>query len=303
MPTIIKIETGEIMDKSKKPTILGYASGIGAGNHDCSKGPDAIRKSNYFSKINDFIDQFKLFNAGNSVEKLNAIPEIAKINDELAKTVSQLVRNNQFFITLGGDNCCSIGTWSGAAAAKKERAKIGLIWIDAHMDSHTPDSSHSKNVHGMPLAALLGFGDERLTNIMTPSAKVQPENVVVIGARSYEAEEKDLLDQLNVKIYYMSDIEELGLDVVLQEAIERVNKHASGGYGICLDLDVIDPEEAPGVGSPEPNGIPSEDVLEAFDYLKHDRRLLGLEIVEFNPVLDKENKTEKLIVDLIKHFI
>jgi len=290
------------MDKSKKITLLGYASGLGAGDHGCAQGPNAIRKSNYFSKINDFIDQFKLFKSGNSIEKLDAIPEIVKINENLAKSTAELVKQNKFFITLGGDNCCSIGSWSGASAAKHTNGKIGLIWLDAHMDSHTPDSSHSKNVHGMPLATLLGYGDKRLTQIMTKKPKVSPENVALIGARSYEPEERALLEELNVKIYYMPEVQKRGFDVIMNEAIKHVTRHTVG-YGICLDLDVIDPSEAPGVGTPEAEGISKNAMIDAFSHLKHDKRLLGLEIVEFNPLLDKEHKTEKLIFDLIGDLI
>ena len=289
------------MDKAKKTTILGYASGIGAGNHDCSRGPDALYKSKYFNKINDFIDQFKFFRSNEKVEKLEAIPAIAKINEELAETTRNLSKNDDFFITVGGDNCCSIGSWSGVAAAKRESGPIGLIWLDAHLDSHTPQSSESKNVHGMPLAALLGQGDQKLTQLLYNNPKVAPENVCVIGVRSYEPAEEALLISLGVRIYYMPEIKKRGLDTVIKESILHVNRNTIG-YGICLDLDVIDPKEAPGVGSPAPGGVESGKLIECLLPLKQDKRLLGLEIVEFNPELDKDNKTEKIIVELINNF-
>ncbi len=289
------------MDNAKKTTILGYASGIGAGNHDCSRGPETINKSKYFNKINHFIDQFKFLRSEEKVEKLAAIPAIAKINEALAQSSTQLIKNNTFFITLGGDNCCSIGSWSGVADAKRAQGAIGLIWLDAHLDSHTPQSSESKNVHGMPLAVLLGQGDERLTHIQYQGPKIAPENVCVIGARSYEAPEKALLESLGVRIYYMPEIQARGLHAVFEEAIEQVNRNTLG-YGICLDLDVIDPIDAPGVGSPAPDGLKSTILKEEMFALKHDKRLLGLEIVEFNPVLDLNNKTEKIIIELISVF-
>lgn len=290
------------MDNTKKTTILGYASGLGAGNHDCYLGPDAINKSKYFSKINHFIGQFKLFRSPQQVEKLEAIPAIAKINTELAQTCAQLIRNNNFFITLGGDNCCSIGSWSGTASAKHGQGSIGLIWLDAHLDSHTPQSSESKNVHGMPLAVLLGYGDERLTQIEYPGAKIAPENVCIIGARSYESGEKALLESLGVRIYYMPEVEQRGLHAVMKEALNYVNQNTIG-YGICLDLDVIDPKDAPGVGTPEPNGVEGSILMQELIALKDDKRLQGLEIVEFNPELDMNQKTEKIIIDLITHFV
>lgn len=289
------------MDNTKKTTILGYASGIGAGNHDCSLGPDAINKSKYFSKINHFIGQFKFFRTPEQVEKLEAIPAIARVNTELAQTCAQLIRNNNFFITLGGDNCCSIGSWSGTASAKREQGALGLIWLDAHLDSHTPQSSESKNVHGMPLAVLLGYGDKQLTYIEYPSPKIAPENVCIIGARSYEAGEKALLESLGVRIYYMPEVNQRGFHDVMNEAVNHVNRHTIG-YGICLDLDVIDPKDAPGVGTPEPNGIEGTIILKELMAHKDDNRLQGLEIVEFNPQLDLNHKTENIIIDLISHF-
>lgn len=224
--------------------------------------------------------------------------KVAFTNELLAKKISTLIQHQQAFCVLGGDHTSAIGTWSGAYDALHRQGDIGLIWVDAHMDSHTPETSLSGRVHGMPLASLLGYGYPTLTSILQAAPKLKPSNVCLIGVRSYEAGEAALLKRLNVKVYEMDEIKHRGFMTVWREAVQIVNQHTIG-YGISLDLDGIDPSEAPGVDVPELNGLKASDVGEALTASASDPRLIGTEIVEFDPSRDEDKKTEKLIVSFL----
>lgn len=208
-----------------------------------------------------------------------------------------MLRRHRFTV-VGGDHTSAIGTFSGVAHALREQGDLGLIWIDAHMDSHTPATSESGNIHGMPVAALLGHGFKELTHILDANPKIKPAHLSLIGVRSFEHGEANFLRDLNVRIYYMEEVQERGLMTVIKEAQERA-KQGTAGYGVSLDLDAIDPEDAPGVDVPEPNGLAGADVLAAMTYLAQDPELLATEIVEFDPQQDREQKTEILIAKLL----
>lgn len=275
--------------------IFTYCSDIAGNLNGSSEGPERIEYSDFFDKKLDVIW------AGN-VEtlsphhKLNAANEVARMCNELAELTRKSVSNGEQFITLGGDHTAAIGTWSGAAAGLP--GKLGLIWIDAHLDSHTPESSHSKNIHGMPLATLLGYGDLRLTSILSNKPKLKPENVCVIGVRSFEPEEQALLNKLGVKIFYMSDINKESIKTILKNAIQHVSENTAG-FGISIDIDAFDPSDAPGVSVPEPDGIHANEFLKALSKIPKEK-CVGVEIVEFNPIYDQAHRTEKLVCDMIK---
>src|SRR5665213_879539 len=168
--------------------------------------------------------------------------------------MSTLLQQHKFVSVVGGDHSCAIGTWSGVYDAMHHLGDIGLIWIDAHMDSHTPETTPTNHIHGMPLACLLGYGYPTLTGVLHAAPKFKPENVCLIGVRSYEKGEAALLKHLNVRVFFMEEVQERGFEVVLAEAVQHVNQHTIG-YGITLDIDAVDPLEAPGVDVPEPEGI------------------------------------------------
>lgn len=277
--------------------LIGYASGIAGVNPDSSKGPIVIRNSSLVQSLPIHWDS--ILQAPTTKENINE--KVKEICQSLANTASQFTRHKQFFIVLGGDHTAAIGTWSGAYDALHSKGDLGLIWIDAHMDAHTPETTLSGNLHGMPLACLLGYGDDKLTSILHPSPKLKPENVCLIGVRSFEAGERKLLEKLNVRIYFMDEVKKRGFETVLQEAIVHVNRHTIA-YGISFDLDSLDPEEAPGVDCPVPHGIKVNDFMRGISSLINDQRLIALEIVEFNPVLDQRKQTEKIIVDCLKCF-
>lgn len=280
--------------------LIGYGSGIGAGNKGCRLGPSTLKSSPQLKKLQDFVRWQPILTPNEERSGLQALESITSISRQLGTITAQLTRENKFFITLGGDHSSAIGTWSGVASVISPN-DLGLIWIDAHLDSHTFGTSPSGNIHGMPLAVLLHQGHPDLTQLFIDAPKLKPKNVCVIGVRSFEKEEQHLLEELNVRIFYMPEILARGLDAVLKEAHHIVTEH-SQFFGISLDLDAIQPEEAPGVGTPEPNGIHAEELLATLTELIKDKRLIGAEIVEFNPELDHNKKTETLIADVIKHF-
>lgn len=280
--------------------IIGAAAGSGGPDVRAAQGPDTIIQSALFKK---HFDAFKIFYEGADSLESSKLAKLCALFEPLAQEVKRQVAEKHRFCVIGGDHSAAIGTWSGAVAGwhhqKKSEAPLGLIWIDAHEDAHTMDTTPSGNIHGMPVSALLGQGDSRLTGLAGAIPKILPENLCMIGMRSFEPEENALLNQLNVKIYYMPEVQERGIHCILQEAREWVTRNTDG-YGITLDLDGLDPLDAPGVSTPEPGGIRAIDFCEALVALKPDSRLLGLEIMEFNPANDIEQKTEKLIIELLK---
>ena len=259
--------------------ILGYACGLGAGDAGCADGP-AFLFNNYP------IENQQIFYPVSLPDKAHQIEEICQ---RLAEATCQLTKDNKFFHVIGGDHSCAVGTWTGVAKALGPENPLGLIWIDAHMDAHTPTTSLSGNIHGMPVATLL-------------ASVIKPANICLIGIRSYESSELDLLKSLNVKIYFIEEVKRRGLDEVFQEAHQIVTAHTKG-WGLSLDLDGLDPDEAPGVGTPEINGVASQELIQALKKYavpdKYQGTLKGFEIAEFNPHLDKDHKTVDLIMLLM----
>jgi arginase len=203
-------------------------------------------------------------------------------------------------VVFGGDHSCAIGTWSGVASSIRSYGDLGLIWIDAHLDSHTPESSPTGNLHGQPISHLLGHGNQKLKTIGDSLPKLKPENLVFVGIRSYEPEETEFLQKLGVKIFYDEDVTKRGINDCMSEAIERVS-HKTYGFGMSIDLDGFRISDAPAVGTPEEGGIIASEFL-SFIQGHSMEKLLVTELVEFMPQKDDENKTsEKLIANLIEH--
>jgi len=282
--------------KREMLNIIGVAYGNGADDPGCEEGPIVLSHSSMLTDIELPYTWLATHTSESTSRKLDAMPVIRELNQKVAKEIFQISQQGQHFVMIGGDQSCSLGTWSGAATAVNN--DLGLIWIDAHMDAHTAETTPSGNIHGMPLAALMGFGDPSLTGILTEKNKLKPENVVLIGIRSHEPEEAKLLDRLGLRIFYMPEINEKGIEQVMTQAKEIVTKNTES-YGVSIDLDGIDPLDAPGVGTPEPNGINGNDLCQAFAKIAGDDRFIGAEIVEFNPHKDQSQKTEKLIINLI----
>ena len=271
--------------------------GEGAQVTSCKDGPMALGK--YVDELPLFVGTRSFVEANPDLESKLEIVE--RFSHSLAELTERSIDVGNFPFIIGGDHSCAIGTWSGIATAMKKKGDIGLIWIDAHLDSHTPETSETQAIHGMPLAALLGHGHESLTSIASDSPKLKPEHVVVIGARSYEAGEHKLLNDLGVTIFYMEDVNQFGLQWCFAEAIGIVGR-ASAGFGISLDIDALDLEQAPGVGSPVPGGIALPYLLDMFDEMPREK-LIGFEMVEYNPHLDKEEKTAQACSQIMQAII
>lgn len=280
------------MDNQPIP-LMGYACGLGAGDTGTGLGPEAIANRLSFQK---FTSEFLY--PSHEVQGLAAMEVLAEINLRLAQQTFQFAEASQRFITLGGDHSCAIGTWSGVASALQPRGDLGLIWFDAHMDSHTPSTTPSNNIHGMPVATLLGEGDASLTEILTVHRKIKPANLCLIGVRSFEPEEKKLLDSLQVRVFYMDEINERGIDVIINEALALVTRDTAG-FGVSFDLDVMDPLDAPGVGSPAPDGLRAKSLLNAIPILGNHPDFVGLEVAEYNPNLDINELTQNFALQLI----
>ncbi|MDX1902427.1 MAG: arginase [Gammaproteobacteria bacterium] len=280
--------------------ILGYASGLAGALPGSGKGPLVLKQSQAMAALNQQGIQLHwhaLFSPSQT-ETQNITQAVKQLSDALAAETQKIIKNDHFFLVFGGDHTSAIGTWSGAAQAMKPKGDIGLIWIDAHMDSHTPETSLSGHLHGMPLACLLGYGDQSLTSIAKFTPALKPENVCLIGVRSFELGEAAFLKKMNVRIFFIEEVLERGLAAVLAEAKKIVSQHTIG-YGITLDIDSIDPQDAPGTGVAEPNGLRAAELCPALTIFADDPHFIGMEIAEFDPECDHNHKTENLIPVII----
>ncbi len=277
--------------------ILGAASGIGAQDKACADGPVAFHHSQAWHELehHPLLDWGKTLFAPDD-DGASTAGRIADLCRDLADEVALALQADEFPLVIGGDHSVAIGTWSGVARVLGE--PFGLLWIDAHLDSHTPETSYSGAIHGMPLACLLGRGDKRLLNIGLPGPQVSAAHTVVLGARSYEPEEFEFLQRMGVRIIDSQAVLQRGFADCLTEAVGIVSA-APAGFGVTIDLDAIDPRLAPGVGSPEPDGLVAGDVLAAVHRAAGLPGLKALEIVEYNPDRDRRGTTAGLISGLI----
>ena len=284
-------------------SLIGAASGIGCAHPTASQAPAYLRDRGIVGRLGAqgvdarWSETITVMNDAHD----DVVGAISRAGRSLAYTVSDAVRNNASFTVLGGDHSCAVGTWSGAANALRGAGPLGLIWVDAHMDSHTPETSPSGKYHGMPLACLLGHGDSTLTAIVHALPAVQPQHVAIVGVRSYEPEEAELLRRLGVRVFYMGEIEKRGLAAVMDDA-SHIALNGTVGAGISIDLDALDPEEVSAVGSPEPGGLRVSDLCAAVTRFAVEPRVVGCEIVEFNPTLPGAVKTADIIEELLVSF-
>jgi arginase len=272
------------------------AIGEGAQIMECKSGPLALRE--HISKLPIPLQWGSFITSDASLLEHGKLAVVEEYMPRLANAVHSTLSKERFPLVIGGDHSCAIGTWSAIANFYRTMGDIGLIWIDAHLDSHTPQTSESGAPHGMPLACLLGYGSRNLTTIHDVVRKLRPQNVVVIGARSSEKGEEDLLESLGVRVMRIEEVHDRGFDVCLDEAIEIVSKETVG-YGITFDIDSLDPIDAPGVGSPEDGGLWLSDVVRTFESMNK-RKLIGFELVEYNPERDSGDlRTAKACVAIL----
>jgi arginase len=223
---------------------------------------------------------------------------VSKLCAQLAGSVATARRHGRLPCVIGGDHSCAGGTWTGVARTlNEERGSLGLIWIDAHMDSHTPATSHTGRLHGMPLAWLLGQDDDPLYGL--GAGVLEPRHVCLVGVRSYEPEEDERLRRLGVRVVFMDEIRSRGIDAVLEEAL-AIATAGTAGFGVSIDLDVITPDEAPHVGTPVKGGVSSAELARALERIPARPGLAAVELVEYSPRLDRDGSTARVAVELLR---
>jgi arginase len=288
--------------------MIGVPLDMGASRRGVDMGPSAMRVAGLEARLESLGHQ--VVDGGNirvEVAETRAsgdksaryLAEIAETCTRTAEAVVKTLEDGMTPLLLGGDHSLAAGSVSGVAHFyRRQGHKIGVIWIDAHSDINTPETSPSGNVHGMPLAALLGLGPEPLGNIFGYSPKVSAENTVLIGVRDIDAAERENIRRAGVaEVYTMRDIDERGMRAVMEEALRAAGRGPAGDH-VSLDMDWIDPEDAPGVGTPVRGGATYREAHLAMEILADHGRLLSFEIVEVNPVIDEHNRTAELAVEL-----
>jgi arginase len=293
---------------SKKIKIIGVPMDLGAGRRGVDMGPSAIR----IAGLNQAIAMlgYEVTDAGNvhvappeaivqATTRARYLPEIAAACEELAQRVEAALEEGAMPVVLGGDHSIAVGSVAGLSSFyRKKDQRVGIVWLDAHTDINTPESTPSGNIHGMPLAALLGRGAKELTNVAGFSPKVLPENTAIIGARSVDPGEREIARSLGVRVFTMSECDEKGFSAVVKEAIEIASRNTAG-FHVTMDMDFIDPFYAPGVGTPERGGATYRESHLAMEKLSDSGRVLSVELTEVNPVYDTANQTAQLAVELI----
>ena len=293
--------------ETKHIRIIGVPLDLGQSRRGVDMGPSAMRVAGLEAKLEAL--GYEVEDAGNvPVAMLETEPEgdpNAKYLKEITETCSteaelvvQTLESGKVPIVLGGDHSIAAGTVSGVAEFyRKKNQRIGLLWIDAHTDINTPESSPSGNVHGMPLGAIMGLFRSPLTDMYGFSPKVQPGNCALVGIRDVDNVERENIRKSGVHVFTMRDIDERGMRSVMEEAL-RLAGRGTVGYHVSLDLDWIDPEDAPGVGTPVWGGATYREAHLAMEIIADHGRMLSFELVEVNPVLDERNQTAELAVEL-----
>jgi len=293
---------GHMMNKL---SIIGVPMDLGQTRRGVDMGPSAIRYAGVIERIENI--GYSVEDKGNieialaervhSDENTNLknLKAVADASERLAQTVSDVITNKRFPLVLGGDHSIAIGTLAGVSRHYKN---LGVIWYDAHGDLNTADTSPSGNIHGMPLAASIGIGDDALTRIGGYTPKVKPENIVIIGARSLDEGEKELIKEKGIKVYTMHEIDRMGMTKVMEETILYLRDKTDGVH-LSLDLDGLDPHDAPGVGTPVIGGISYRESHLAMEMLAESQLITSAEFVEVNPILDERNKTATVAVALM----
>ena len=284
--------------------VIGVPMDLGADRRGVDIGASAIR----YAGLNDQLRRldYEVHDIGNIVvpqpesqpsgnARLKYLEPIIKVAQELADTVTDALKANEFPLILGGDHSISLGSMTGVTRLHKD---IGVLWIDAHADFNTEETTPSGNIHGMILAALAGLGNSRLTGIDGWTPKLNAQRIVIVGARDLDHGERDLLRTHHVHVFTMSDIDQRGISAVMRDAL-AIAGMASDGIHLSLDMDALDPVHAPGVGTPVRGGLSYREAHLAMELIADSGRLIAMDVVEVNPILDRENATALLAVELV----
>ncbi|MDX1623855.1 MAG: arginase [Gemmatimonadota bacterium] len=298
------------MPESRPFTIhlLGVPLDLGAGRRGVDMGPSALRIAGIRSRLEaigcEVVDGGDIRvpppeSADPGEPAARYLEEIAAVNRTLASRVRRALDEGATPLVLGGDHSIAIGSVAGAGGWARDRGEeIGLLWFDAHADMNTPETTPSGNIHGMPLAVCLGHGPPSLVEIGGFSPKVRPERVALIGARDLDHGERERVRDTGLRVFTMREIDEDGIVPVLERALSIVGE-ASGGYWVSWDMDFVDPNYAPGVGTPVQGGVNYREGHLALEIVSDDGGMVGMECVETNPILDERNRTGRLGTELI----
>jgi len=293
---------------AEKIRIIGVPMDLGASRRGVDMGPSALRVAGLQARLKQLGRQVE--DIGNisvrqpeeqhyGEKNAKYLDEIAETCKGLAETVRKTLEAELLPLVLGGDHSIAVGTMAGVAGFfHKQSKRVGMIWLDAHGDMNTPESSPSGNVHGMPLASIMGYGPPELTELAGVKPMVEPRNVVLVGVRDLDAKERRLMKESGVHAFTMRDIDERGMREVMAEALKFAGDDTAG-VAVSLDMDFVDPSDAPGVGTPVRGGVTYREAHLAMEMIADSRSMVSFELVEINPVIDLHNTTATLGVELV----
>ena len=295
-------------EKQQTVTLIGFPMDLGSGRRGVDMGPSALRIAGLERKLEKL--GYKVEDTGDiSIEimerqklsdpKLRYLDEILKTSKILAARVEKVLEQNKFPLCLGGDHSMALGSIAGIAShCKKNKLNLGVIWIDAHADMNTDSTTPSGNIHGMPLAASMGLGNSKLVDFYGFAPKLKPENCVVIGARSIDTLERVNIKKLGLNVYTMSDVDKLGIHRIISRVLKQFKEKVDHIH-VSFDVDSIDPNFAPGVGTPVPGGLNYRETHLLMESIAECGCMSSLEVAEVNPILDLHNSSALLAADLI----
>lgn len=280
----------------------------GCDNPGVEQGPKILRENNLldiFNKSHNVCDMGEVHvkNVSSNDKyaanaKMKYLDEVVRSNIGLADKVYTALENSTLPLVIGGDHALAIGSIAGAS--KYFENDLAVVWVDAHGDINTLETSPSGNIHGMPLASSMGIGHEALTNIYSSSQKVKPENVFLLGCRDLDLGELEIIKNYNLNIWTMKDIKEKGISIVLKELLEAINKKNIKNIHFSFDIDSLDPKYVPGTGTPVEDGLSFSEGKEVLETILNTSLVKSMDFVEFNPVLDKNNNTLETCIELLK---
>jgi arginase len=292
----------------RKVTFIGVPLDLGAGRRGVDMGPSALRAALIHARVRDL--GYEVSDRGDlevqiqetrdpGDPRLKYLKEIRQTCEAVRDTVASVLDEGSMPVVLGGDHSIAMGTIAGVSRHGHERdERVGLIWFDAHGDMNTPETSPTGNIHGMPLAVALGIGEESLVGLSGDVPMVDGARAAVVGLRDVDVAERDNLRDSGIGAFTMRDIDERGMRAVMEEAIKRATSGTMGIH-VSFDLDGIDPDFAPGVGTPSPGGLSYREAHLAMEMLSDTGKVLSAELVEDNPILDTQNGTARLGVELL----
>jgi arginase len=292
---------------AQKIRIIGVPMDLGASRRGVDMGPSALRVAGLQARIKQLGHQVE--DIGNisvkqaeemsyGEKRAKYIAEISDACNDLGTIVQKSLDEGFMPLVLGGDHSIAAGSISGVSAHfRNEKKSVGCIWLDAHSDMNTPETSPSGNVHGMPLSAIMGYGTEELSDLFGFQPKIEPQNVVLVGVRDLDAHERKFIKKLGVKAFTMREIDERGMREVMSDALKYAMDDTEG-VAVSLDMDFVDPSDAPGVGTPVRGGVTYREAHLAMEMIADSETMVSMEIVEINPIIDEHNRTALLAVEL-----